>query len=96
MDEGALVQVYASGDAIEGSMMRGRLEAEGISVMVKGEPEGPYRVGPAYLWVPVEDEAKARAVVEAVRSGAFALPDDADVGSADADRSQDPGEQDTP
>ena len=58
-----------------GELMKGRLEAEGISVMMKGEGEGPYRTGPVYLWVP-EDEERARAVVDAVDSGAFAVTDE--------------------
>jgi hypothetical protein len=68
-----LAQVYASGDPFEGELMKGRLEAEGIPAMLKGEGEGPYRFGPVYLWVRDEDELTARAVVDAVRSGAFAL-----------------------
>ncbi len=81
-----LVRVWATGDPFEGEMMRGRLEAEGISVLVKGDGEGPYRTGPVYLFVPTEQEADARAVLEGVASGAFAqeldeaFPDDADEG----------------
>lgn len=71
-----LVRVYASPDAFAGELMRGRLEAEGISVMLKGEGEGPYRAGPVYLWVEARDEARARAVVDAMESGAFAVGDD--------------------
>jgi hypothetical protein len=73
MSEQGLVQVYASADAIDVQLMRGRLETEGISCMLKGEPEGPYRMGPAYLWVPVEDEDRAKTIIDAVRSGAYAL-----------------------
>jgi hypothetical protein len=71
-----VVKIYSTPDAIDGQLMRGRLEAEGISVMIKGEGEGPYRVGPAYLWVSAEDEVRGRAVVDAVSSGAFALSED--------------------
>jgi hypothetical protein len=83
---GDLVRVWATGDPFEGEMMRGRLEAEGISVLVKGDGEGPYRTGPVYLFVPTEQEADARAVLEGVASGAFAqeldeaFADDADEG----------------
>lgn len=75
---GDLVRIYATGDAFEGELLRGRLEAEGIRVLLKGDGEGPYRVGPVYLFVPSEDETDARAVIEAVASGAFAdtLSDD--------------------
>lgn len=85
MSDAGLVQVYASGDAIDGRLMRGRLETEGIPVILKGESEGPYRMGPVYLWVPSEHEAAARAIVDAVRSGAFALDEGADVGRPAAD-----------
>ena len=74
-----LVRVWASGDAIEGELMRARLEAEDVAVVLKGEGEGPYRVGPVYLFVSSDDEARARAVLDAVASGAYALTDDADV-----------------
>jgi hypothetical protein len=72
-----LVRVWATGDPFEGEMMRGRLEAEGISVLVKGDGDGPYRTGPVYLFVPTEQEADARAVLEGVASGAFAQELDA-------------------
>ena len=67
-----LVRVWATGDPFEGEMLRGRLEAEGIDVLVKGEGEGPYRIGPVYLFVPAEREADAREVLEAIASGAYA------------------------
>ena len=78
-----LVRVFASPDTVAGEMMRARLEAEGITALVKGDGEGPYRAGPVYVWVPVEDEGAARQVVDAVASGAFALGDDFDVGAPD-------------
>jgi hypothetical protein len=71
--EDRLVQIFATSDTVAGEMMRGRLEAEGIPTMVKGEGEGPYRAGPVYLWVAAVHEAAARDVVEAVRSGAFEI-----------------------
>lgn len=81
-----LVRVWASGDAIEGELLRARLEAEEIAVVLKGEGEGPYRAGPVYLFVDSGDEARARAVLDAVASGAYALEDDADVsGEAEVD-----------
>jgi hypothetical protein len=77
MDE--LVRVYASGDAFAAQLMRGRLEAEDISVLMKGEAGGPYRMGPCYLWVAQEDATRAKVIVEAVESGAFAIGDDPNV-----------------
>ena len=77
MGEGP-VRVYATGNAVEGELTKGRLEAEGIKVMVKGEGEGPYRAGPVYLWVTPEDEARARTIIEAIAAGAYATDDDLD------------------
>jgi hypothetical protein len=82
-----LVRVYATADRFEGELMKGRLDAEGIPVLLKGEGEGPYRSGPVYLWVRADDEAPARATIEAVQSGAFALdPESATVHPEDAAR----------
>lgn len=78
-----LVRVWAGGDAIEGELLRARLEAEEIVAVLKGEGEGPYRAGPVYLFVSTEDEARARVVLDAVASGAYALTDDADVSDQD-------------
>ena len=77
MGEGP-VRVYATGNAVEGELTKGRLEAEGIKVMVKGEGEGPYRAGPVYLWVAPEDEARARAIIEGIAAGAYATDEDLD------------------
>ena len=57
-----LVRVYATANSFEGMLTKGHLEAEGITVLLKGEAEGPYRAGPVYLWVTPEDEARAREV----------------------------------
>jgi hypothetical protein len=83
-DVDELVLVYASGDAFAGQLMRGRLEAEDIPVLMKGEAGGPYRMGPCYLWVREEDATRAKVIVEAVESGDFATRDD-DVVSSDGD-----------
>lgn len=81
-----MARVYASADPFDGELLKGRLEAEGIPTMLKGEGEGPYRSGPVYLWVRSEDELTARAVIDAVRSGAFELPcEDPDAVSAGGD-----------
>jgi hypothetical protein len=76
---GRAIRVYASGDPFAGELMKGRLEAEGIPVMLKGEGEGPYRTGAVYLWVPEEFETQARTVIDAVESGAFALDENNDT-----------------
>jgi hypothetical protein len=41
-----------------------------------------YPVGPSYLFVKAEQEQDARAVIEAIESGAYAIDDD-DVEAAD-------------
>jgi hypothetical protein len=80
---GDLVRVWASNDTVEATLIRGRLELEDIPVLVKGDGEGPYRTGAVYLFVPADDEARARALIEAVRSGAFAISDDDVLETAD-------------
>lgn len=61
-----LVQVYATGSVSEGYLAKGRLESEGIPVLMKGEGEGPYPVGPVYLWVPLSLEPQARLILESL------------------------------
>ena len=80
-DPEALVRVYASGNAFDGLLTKGHLEAEGITVLMKGESEGPYRAGPVYLWVTQGDEARAREVIRAIESGAYATSDDDVLGA---------------
>jgi hypothetical protein len=64
------VQVYATASVTDGYLVKGRLEAEGIPVLMKGEGEGPYRVGPAYLWVPGRLEVQARLILESLEATA--------------------------
>ena len=72
MDENLDASVRHHG-SFAGELMKGRLEAEGVEVLLKGEIEGPYPSGPVYLWVAAADETRARAVIDAVESGAFAV-----------------------
>jgi hypothetical protein len=65
---GRLVHVFTATTIPEGLLARSRLEAEDIPVMVKGESEGPYRLGPVYLWVPEELEVQARLILAEVTS----------------------------
>ena len=58
------VRVWSTGSIPEGEIARSRLEAEGIPVMMKGEVEGPYRMGPVHLWVPAELELQAHAILD--------------------------------
>ncbi len=66
------VRVYTTGSITDGYIAKGRLEAEGIPVLVKGEGEGPYRMGPVHLWVPAGLEVQARMLLDAVRDGSVA------------------------
>jgi hypothetical protein len=78
------VRVYASSNAFDGLLTKGHLEAEGITVLMKGEGEGPYRAGPVHLWVMPADEDAAREIIRAIESGAYATSDD-DVFGIDDD-----------
>jgi hypothetical protein len=80
-----LVRVYATADHFEGELMRGRLESEGVPVLLKGEGTGPYHVGAVYLFVPAEDETRARAVIDAIASGAYAADADDAFGAVELD-----------
>jgi hypothetical protein len=71
-----LVRVMALPSVAEGQLARGLLEANGIPVVLKGEGEGPYRMGPAYVWVPAEHEADARRLLDEAESGSLELGGD--------------------
>ena len=64
-----LVRVYSTGSITDGYLAKGRLEAEGIPVMIKGEGEGPYRMGPVYLWVQASLEVQARMILDEIAAG---------------------------
>jgi len=64
MSSEAFVYLTSFGSVPEGEIQRARLEAEGIPVMVKGEGEGPYRMGPVHVWVPASLEVQARTILE--------------------------------
>jgi hypothetical protein len=78
-----LVLVRAVPNATEGHLLRGRLEAEGIPVLVKGEGEGPYRFGPLYLWVHEENEIQARLILAEVDGGNLAIDENDDLPGED-------------
>ena len=65
MSDDRFVRVWSTSSIPEGDIVRGRLEAEGIPVLVKGERDGPYRIGPMHLWVPASLELQARAILDA-------------------------------
>ncbi len=66
---GRLSLVLTATSLPAGRVAKGLLESQGIPVFVKGESEGPYRVGPMYLLVPEEYEAEARALLLEAESG---------------------------
>lgn len=61
--------VFSTASVMEGYLAKGRLEAEGIPVLLKGEAEGPYRMGPLHLWVPAGYEVQARLILERLDEG---------------------------
>jgi Putative prokaryotic signal transducing protein len=70
------VRVLLTQSWVEAEIVRGRLEAEGIPVDLKGDREAPYPVGPAEVLVPASHEAQARSVLDRIKSGAYELPDE--------------------
>ena len=76
---GRLVLLLTATSIPEGLLARSLLESEGIPVFVKGESEGPYRLGPVYLWVPEELEVQAGMILAEARSASADRP--ADEGS---------------
>jgi Putative prokaryotic signal transducing protein len=70
-----LVTVLVTQSWVEAEVTKGRLEAEGIPVHLKGVGEGPYPTGPNELFVPSTFEAQARRILEEIARGSFALQD---------------------
>lgn len=62
------VRVLTTTSVPEGHLAKALLESEGISVMLKGEGEGPYRMGPVHLFVPAGLEVQAQLVLDAVNA----------------------------
>jgi hypothetical protein len=64
------VPVFSTLSWVEAEIAKGRLEAEGITVDLRGEGgEGPYPVGPAELLVPASSEGQARRILEQIQRG---------------------------
>jgi hypothetical protein len=76
---GSLLLVYSTPSLTDGYLARGRLEAEDIPVMLKGEGEGPYRMGPVHLYVPEEVEVQATMILDEMRSGRLEVIEDEDL-----------------
>ncbi len=64
-----LVLVFSTTSIPEGLLVKGLLESEGIPVQLKGESEGPYRMGPVDVWVPAAFEVQARLILQEAVSG---------------------------
>lgn len=59
------VNILAASSVVEGEIVRGRLESEGIPVLLKGEGlDAPYPTGPVYVFVPASLEGRARHLLE--------------------------------
>ena len=65
---GRLVLLLSATSIPEGLLAKSLLESEGIPVVIKGESQGPYRLGPAYLWVPEELEVQAGLILAEAKS----------------------------
>jgi hypothetical protein len=60
-----LVNVLTTSSVLEGEIVQGRLESEGIPVLLKGEGiDAPYPTGPVYVFVPTTFEARARHLLD--------------------------------
>jgi hypothetical protein len=64
-----LVLVFSTTSIPEGLLVKGLLESEGIPVQLKGESEGPYRMGPVDVWVPAAFEVQARLILQEAVAG---------------------------
>jgi hypothetical protein len=63
-----LVLVRSTTSILEAEIVRARLQAEGIPVLVKGGGEDPYRIGPSHVFVPSGFEVQARLLLESLET----------------------------
>jgi hypothetical protein len=64
------VSVFSTLSWVEAETAKSRLEAEGITVDLRGEGgEGPYPVGRAELLVPASSEGQARRILGQIQRG---------------------------
>lgn len=64
---GDLVRIFTTPSLFEGEIVKSRLEAEGIPVLLKGGGGDPYRVGPVHVFVTADLEVQARLVLESAQ-----------------------------
>ena len=82
------VSVFLTQSWVEAELTKGRLEAEGVAVYLKGEHEGPYPTGPSELFVPPSSEAHARRIIGQIASGSYELPDSEEDAAGSARKPQ--------
>lgn len=81
-DDEALTQVYATESQSDGYAAKGRLESEGIPVLIKGANSDAYPVGATYLWVP---EALAGRAEQILASGSAVDEEELEAEAMDAE-----------
>lgn len=82
-DDEQLVQIYATADATDGMMAKGRLEAEGIPVFIKGSAtDQAYPVTGTFLFVGQDDAGRAKEILGDAEDGDFELADGEDPEAA--------------
>ena len=60
-----LVNVLTTSSVVESEIVRGRLESEGIPVLLKGEGlDAPYPTGPVDVFVPASFAGRARHLLD--------------------------------
>jgi hypothetical protein len=68
------VRVFDAPSLPLGEIAKSKLESEGIHVMVKGATAYTYPAGPMELWVPRDQRARARAILDEVAGGGVEQP----------------------
>jgi Putative prokaryotic signal transducing protein len=57
--------VLTTASVVDGELARGRLESEGIPVLLKGEGiDAPHPTGPVYVFVPASYVERARQLLD--------------------------------
>jgi Putative prokaryotic signal transducing protein len=69
------VSVFWTQSWVEDEIVKGRLEAEGIPVDLKGVAKARYPTGPMELFVPSDFEVQARRILNEINSGSYEVPD---------------------
>jgi hypothetical protein len=67
---GRLALIFTAPTIPEGLLVKGLFEANDIPVFTKGEIDGPYRIGPVFLYVPEAFEVHAKLLLAEVEGEA--------------------------